>query len=253
LSTHLVIPDSHAHPDYSNERFTWLGRLIVDLKPDVVIHLGDFVDMPSLCTYEERTREFEGRRYHKDVTSAIDAQEKLFAPIKAAKKKRPRFILLEGNHEHRISRAVNTDHHKLDGVISIDDLEFDKFGWEFISYNGATPGIVIVDGVAYAHYFASGIMNRAIGGEHPAYQMLMKQYMSCTQGHMHTTDFCIRTKADGDKIYGLVAGVYQDYYADWAGEANELWWRGVVVKRNVNNGMYDPEWIGIDRIRRQYG
>jgi hypothetical protein len=51
----------------------------------------------------------------------------------------------------------------------------------------------------------------------------------------------------------MIAGVYQDYYADYAGEANQLWWKGVVVKRNVSNGTYDPEWIGLDAIRKAYG
>lgn len=28
---HLVIPDSHAHPDYNNNRADWLGELIADV------------------------------------------------------------------------------------------------------------------------------------------------------------------------------------------------------------------------------
>ena len=69
MTTHLVIPDQHAHPDNNNDRFEWLGKLIVDLKPDVVINLGDMADMPSLCTYDKGTKGFEGRRYKQDVNS----------------------------------------------------------------------------------------------------------------------------------------------------------------------------------------
>ena len=61
--THLVIPDSHAHPDYSNERYDWLAELILDIKPDVVIDIGDWFDMPSLCSYDRGTKGFEGRRF----------------------------------------------------------------------------------------------------------------------------------------------------------------------------------------------
>ena len=62
MSRHLVVPDPHAHPDFSNIRFDWLAQLIIDLKPDHVICLGDFGDLPSLCSYDKGTKGFEGRR-----------------------------------------------------------------------------------------------------------------------------------------------------------------------------------------------
>ena len=45
MKTHLILPDSHAHPDYSNDRYTWIGKLIMDIKPDVLINIGDTADM----------------------------------------------------------------------------------------------------------------------------------------------------------------------------------------------------------------
>jgi len=85
--THLIIPDSHAHPDHNNDRFEWLGKLIMDVKPDVVVNIGDMADMPSLSTYDRGTKGFEGRRYKKDVDSVLDAQERMFEPIKKAKRR----------------------------------------------------------------------------------------------------------------------------------------------------------------------
>ena len=43
----LIIPDAHAEPNYDNDRFTWLGNLIFEEKPDVVVCLGDWFDMAS--------------------------------------------------------------------------------------------------------------------------------------------------------------------------------------------------------------
>ena len=249
---HLVVPDPHAHPNYSNKRFEYLGKLIVDLKPDKVICLGDFADLPSLCSYDKGTAGFEGRRYKDDVASVIDAQEKMLFAIRKAKKRKPKMYMLEGNHEYRINRAISTDAAKLDGIISLDDLRYKKFGWEFVPYRGSTPGIKVIDGIAYAHYHTSGVMGRAISGEHPAYSLLTKQYQSCTSGHLHTLDYATRTKADGKRIQGLMAGVFSDYFADFAGEANVLWWRGVIVKRNVVDGNYDPEFISMERIKQEY-
>ena len=83
----LIIGDPHAHPDYDNKRFTALGKYILKTKPDIIVCLGDFADMPSLSSYDKGTKGFEGRRYKKDVNAVIDAQEKLFAPIKSYNKR----------------------------------------------------------------------------------------------------------------------------------------------------------------------
>ena len=49
----LIIPDAHAEPNYDNDRFTWLGNLIFEEKPDVVVCLGDWFDMASLSSHDK--------------------------------------------------------------------------------------------------------------------------------------------------------------------------------------------------------
>lgn len=250
--THLIIPDSHAHPDFHNKRAEWLGGLIADIKPDVVINIGDVADMPSLSSYDKGTKGFIGRNYKADITSAVDFEDRLWTVVRRQKKRLPLRIKLHGNHEQRIGRAINASP-ELEGAISYDDLQEKHYYDEIVPYNGNTPGVIEVDGVHYAHFFVSGVMGRPISGEHPAYSLLTKEFVSCTQGHTHTMDLAQRTTVGGKKIYGCVCGVYQDYDSGWAGEVNKLWWRGVVVKRNVENGTYDPEFISLDRIKKEYG
>ena len=38
--TAVIYTCAHADPEVSNDRFSWLGDLIYDLKPDYVIDLG---------------------------------------------------------------------------------------------------------------------------------------------------------------------------------------------------------------------
>lgn len=251
MSTHLVIPDAHAHPSYHNDRADLLARLIIDIKPDVVINLGDQFDMPSLSGYDKGKRSFVGRSYKLDIDSGLEFSERLWEPVRATKKKLPYRIYLEGNHEHRIEKALDLNP-ELDGTIGFADYDLDRYYDEVVRYEGSTPGIVNVDGINYAHYFISGVMGRPISGEHPAYSLVAKLGDSVTAGHLHTTDYSVRTGVDGTKRHGLVAGCYFDYNSDWAGSANNLYWRGVIVKRNVNNGMYDPEWISIDQLKKEY-
>ena len=251
MTTHLVIPDSHAHPDHNNNRYEWAGKLVVDLKPDVVISIGDWADMPSLSSYDQGKKGYEGRRYKKDVDAVLDAQDRFFHPIRKAKKKLPRFVMLEGNHEYRIKRAIEVDAVHLEGIVSPDDLGYEDFGWEYIQYEGATPGTVTIDGITYAHYFPSGVMGRPIGGVNPAYQLVTKYGRSVTQGHIHTFAHYHR----GNVVHecnGLVCGVYQDWFADFAGVANEMWWKGVVFKQNVENGLYDLQQISLNTLKKAY-
>lgn len=250
MSTVLVIPDAHAHPDFHHKRFKWLGELAYDLRPDHVVCIGDWADMPSLCSYDKGTRGYEGRRYILDIQAAHQAQELYFRPWKANKKRRPKHWMLIGNHEQRIERAASTDA-MLHGTLSIRDLGYQDYGWEVVPYRGASPGVLELDGIHYAHFHPSGVMGRPIGGVRPAYNIISKYGVSCTQGHIHTLDFYHRKNVMSD-VYGLVCGVYQDYEADFAGVANDMWWRGVVVKRDVEKGCYNPQFISLDSIKREY-
>ena len=45
---HLVIPDTQCKPGHSFEHLEWAGQYAVKTKPDVIVHLGDHWDMPSL-------------------------------------------------------------------------------------------------------------------------------------------------------------------------------------------------------------
>ena len=250
--THLIIPDPHAHPDYNNDRADWLASLIKDVKPDVVINMGDQWDMESLNGYDKGSKSSHGRNYKDDIDAGLEFSERLWGPVKRTKKRMPRKVFLEGNHERRIHTAIQANH-VMDGALSYKDLDLERHYDDIIMYNGGTPGIFSLDGILYAHYFVSGVMGRAISGEHPAYSLLTKKFVSCTAGHLHTLDYCKRTNGDDNPIHGLVAGVYQDYNSKWAGEVNKLWWRGVVVKRNVENGTYDPQFISIEALRKEYG
>lgn len=251
MTTHLVIPDSHAHPDHHNDRADWLAKLIIDVRPDVVIHIGDSADMPSLSSYDKGKRSFHGRTYRRDIDAHLEFQDRLWAPVRARKKRLPRTVFCVGNHEQRIHKALDLSP-ELDGTIGFKDLQLGEWYDDIVPYKGTTPGVIEVDGIAYAHYFASGVMGRPIGGEHPAFSLVTKQLFSCTAGHLHLSDMCIRTNAMGRRIMGAVVGCYQDYESDWAGEINSLWWRGVLIKHNVENGTYDPQWVSIDALRKEY-
>ena len=256
--THLIIPDQHAHPEFNNDRADWMGKFIADLKPDVVINMGDAADLASLSSFDKGKGSFFGRSYNDDMNAHLEFQDRMWTPMRKSKKKMPYRVVLEGNHEHRIKRVLEYEPHlgrtTVKGFgISFKDLDFDSYYNEVIEYRGSTPSVFSCDGVSYAHYFVSGAMGRPISSEHHANALLAKNFTSCTAAHSHSVDLAVRTDVYGKKLMGLVCGVYQDYHSPWAGEVNHLWWRGCVVKRNVENGVYDPEFVSIESLKREYG
>ena len=78
---HLVIPDVQVKPGQDNTFLKIIGEYIVHKKPDVVVCLGDFADMPSLSSYDFGKRSFEGRRYKDDINAAHDAMAALLEPM----------------------------------------------------------------------------------------------------------------------------------------------------------------------------
>lgn len=245
--TILCIGDSHAHPDHNNRRYDWLGRMARAIEPDIVWDSGDWWDFPSLSHYDVGKKCFEGSRFQRDLAAGLDARRRFEAGMGSHAPERLVFTI--GNHENRINKVVESDP-KLEGTISLDNLGSEYFDWDQVDF--LQP--VLVEGIALSHYFTTGIMGRAIGGEHPATMLLQKQFMSCLQAHSHQLDYADRTKANGLPVMAMHVGCYFDYDFHWAGkQPNRMYRRGVVVLRNVRNGRFDHEWVGIDRVEALYG
>lgn len=244
----LVIPDCHAKPGVSNRRFAWLNEYLQDETPDVVVCLGDLADMPSLSSYDGSTLTgnsrkkacFEGRTVAKDLDTANTAIQILQYNLGC------RLVFLMGNHEDRINRATSLNP-ELRGTIPNLDLR----KWDTIPF--LQPHTI--GGIAFAHYFVTGVMGKPVGGEYPAANLLKKQYRSCVMGHSHVWDTAIRTGSR--KLFGLVAGCYLDpnQKEEYAGPAQALWTSGVTLLRDVSNGFPQGGWefISIQRLQKSYG
>ena len=151
MTKHLVIPDTQVKPNQPIDHLRWAGLYAVDKKPDVIIHIGDHFDMPSLSTWDIGKKSFEGRRYTDDIESGIKAMEAFIAPIREEQQRliknkhkqwNPRLVFTLGNHEQRIERAIETDP-KLDGLIGYHDFKLDEFGFEVYDF----LEVAVIDGI----------------------------------------------------------------------------------------------------------
>lgn len=246
--TALVIGDSHARYDIPNDRYTLLGRFAAKLRPDVIVDIGDWFDMPSLGAYDVGKACFEGRRYWRDVAAGIDAQERFQAALDRARGYAPYKLRCLGNHENRIDKVADLDP-RFHGLIGTPDLQSAHYGWDEARF----LEVRTLAGVAFSHYFTSGVMGRAIGGETPARMVILKQHVSAVQGHSHLFDYAERTDPNGRRLCAAHAGCYFEHHEQYAGPANLMWRRGLLVLRQVSAGQFDPDFWSFPRIRLWLG
>lgn len=250
---HFILPDVQIKPEFHRDFLKAIGMYILEKKPDVIICLGDFADMPSLSTYDVGKRSFEGRRYRADITAVHEAMHILLDPLveynvraKANKKRvySPRLILTLGNHEDRINRVINDDP-KLDGTISIQDLNYEKFGWEVYPYKE----VVLVDGIAYSHCFVTGVMGRPVTS---ARALVTKKHMSCVQGHSQKMEIYNEYRADGKMLTGLFAGCCYMHDEDYLGPQGNHYFRGIHMLYDVHDGEFHTHSITLDYLLKRY-
>jgi len=249
--THLVIPDVQAKEGNDFTYLRCLGNFIVQKKVDTIICIGDFADMESLSTYDRGLKSFEGRSYQKDVWAAREAMDALLTPMfefnaKAKKNKekqyKPRMVLTLGNHENRINRAINEDR-KLDGLISTDDLPYQD--WQVIPF----LEVITIDGIAYSHYFTSGVMGRPIT---TANALLTKKHMSCFAGHQQGRQIAYGRRADGKEMTAIIAGSFYEHEENYLGAQGNQHWRGFYVLHDVHDGAYDEMAVSIKFLKERY-
>jgi hypothetical protein len=239
---HVVIPDVQAKPGVALDHLEWAGKYIASKRPDVIICIGDFADMPSLCSYDKGKRASENRRYQEDLEAAHKAMELLMSPIAAVKDYKPRMVMTLGNHEYRIVRYAD-DNPELYGQIGIKDLGYEAWGWEVHPF----LEVVKIDGIEYSHYFTSGVMGRPASS---SAVLLRERQCSCTQGHVQNYEMAIHKKTQNR---ALMAGCFYQHYEEYLGPQGNSYRRHIIFKHEVRDGHYDIMEVSLDFLRRTYG
>jgi hypothetical protein len=249
----LIIPDCQVKEGVALEHLTWAGQAICDYRPDVIVNLGDFADLPSLSTHDVKgSKYFEGLRYHIDIEVVKKAMQKLLAPLKElqAKQKynkeknyRPRKVMLLGNHCNRIDRAVNNNP-MLEGLISTQDLKYEE-DWEVHPF--LHP--VFINNVGFNHYWPVGAMGRPASS---AQTIINKLHMSCVAGHMQGKQVAYGKRADGQPICAIISGSYYLHDESYMDQLSNKHWRGLVVLNEVVDGHFDEMFLSIEYLGKKY-
>jgi hypothetical protein len=247
-----VIGDTQVKPGINMDYLTYIGRYLEEKRPDVIVNLGDFWDMQSLSSYDKGKKAAENRRYKADIEAGNLGMELLLGPINeynanAVKNHKPRYkprkIFCRGNHEARCARAANDDAW-LEGQIGYQDMNLD--GWEVYDF----LEVVTVEGVAFSHYFTSGLMGRPVTS---AAALLAKKHMSCVAGHQQGKQVAHAVRADGQQMTAVILGSSYDHNEDYLGPQGNKHFRGIMMMHEVEDGAFDESFISLNFLRKKYG
>ena len=252
---HMVIPDCQVKPGVNTDHLVWAARAAVKYLPDVIVNIGDFWDLPSLSTHNAPgSMEAEGARVLADIQAGNAAFERFVGPIRAEQERRlrnrdrhwnPRCEFLFGNHENRLSRAVDKDP-KFESLLTLDAMKTPGFNRnDFLR-------IVNIDGIKYCHFFPNPLSGRPIGGTIP--NRLNHIGGSFVQGHQQ--GFQYGCKQYPDKVaHGLVCGrfyAHQERYRP--GDVQDCEWNGIVFLNEVrNNGDFDLMPLSFNYLESTFG
>lgn len=247
----LVIPDTQIRPDnleLNKPLLKAVGQLIVDWRPDVIVHIGDHFDMKSLCHYDfpkNNRMVFDGGEVLEDVQAGrmglfhlTKQLHRLQYQQMVNKKKvyRPEMHFTLGNHEQRVDR-----HNELKGLVNLT-AEVKSFGWSVHPF--LKP--VEIEGVHFVHYAYNAMSGKPVGGT--AEYRLNKLKHSFVQGHEQTFKYAQEYLNDGRKISALVGGSCYLHDEDYKGFQGNNHFRGCFKLHNVHDGMYDLEQVSVERL-----
>jgi hypothetical protein len=252
---HYVVPDVQVRPGDVVDHLDWIAQDIVRRKPDVIVCIGDFWDLPSLSRYSAPGGlEKEGARLLADIEAGDAALRRLVVPIhkETARLKRnkekgwaPRLVFTEGNHEYRAATFASNDA-RFEGVVGTHLCNVEALGFE--RHKFLAP--VEIDHVHYSHFWQSALSDRPIGGTID--NRLNKLCVSFVCGHEQGLRYGSRPLATGKTIHGIVAGSCYLGTEHYRGPQARNEWRGTVVLHDVRAGQFEPMFLSLRYLCHEY-
>lgn len=243
--TILVVADTQCKSEEDLEYMLWIGHYIAEKQPDIIVHIGDHYDLPSLSSYDKGKASAEGRRLAKDIEAGNTGFEYLNMAMQKYKDYNPRKIFCVGNHEHRLDRYIE-DNPELIGTLGVDKLPFAKYGWEVHPF--LKP--VEVNGIFFVHYLANPFSGKPYGGN--AMNILKTVGRSFVVGHKQCLDIAVRPTIDGKQQIGIVNGACYNHDESYKGFQGNNHFRGLTVLHEVSDGFGLPMFVSLDYMKEKY-
>jgi hypothetical protein len=245
---HVYIPDTQIKPGVPTEHIAAAGRYIADKRPDRIIIAGDWWDFPSLSSYDGPTKKArDGVSVEADIEAGNASMREFCKPWEKIKGYSPDCHFTLGNHENRRVRYAD-EHPELADTVALKRLHFGPFRvHEFLR-----P--VVLDGVAYCHYYAmdaNGRVMRSKNGQSSARAQVNNVGMSATAGHRQGLDTYIK-ESPMQRRRGIIAGSFYRHDEEYLTPQGNSHWVGILHKFEVREGDYDLLEVSLNFLLRRY-
>lgn len=244
----MIVPDPQVRKDVPTHHIRWAVQAALEYKPDGIVVLGDWWDMPS-CSMHDQAGSAKTRSHDLDAdfdcgNEAFEMFAKPLRKLKGMTTRKPTTKdFLFGNHENRAARAAERDP-KHAGTYAEHRFNTQDFRRHKFLEN------VWREGICFAHYFQNINSSYAIGGSID--NRLNRVGDSFVQGHEQGLKYGNRVFPTGRTRHGLVAGSFYLHDEDYKGRQGNTHWRGLVILNNVKNGDYDIMPLQMDYLCRKY-
>lgn len=250
MSEHLpiayIIPDTQSREGVGNPLIP-VAKHISQIRPDIIIHLGDHWDMPSLSQYDKGKKSHRVRTYHTDIRVGNEAMIEFWSILHKywpSIHDQCKSIILEGNHERRIHRAKE---YGPDELVSLMDM----YPPDYSHWDRVIPFLTVFEweGIEFCHYFQNLNSDRPIS---TARQLLMKSHKSRIAGHKQGFDYEEMGCGHDKMVQGMIVGSCYYHEEEYKAHTNNHF-RGTVVIKNVQDGMFDFSRYSLDSLTKWYG
>jgi hypothetical protein len=239
----VIVADTQCKPTEDLTYMSWIGQYIAAKRPDVIVHIGDHYDFPSLSSYDKGKKSFEGRRLQADIDAGNRGLELLMQEF--PKDYSPRLVFCMGNHEERLDRLAN-DMPELSGYVGTDKLPLEEMGWEVHPF--LKP--VEIGGIFFVHYLANPFTGKPYSGT--AMNQLKTVGRSFVVGHKQCLDVAIRPTIDGKHQIGIINGAAYPFDEVYKGHQGNSHFRGITMLHEVKDGFGTPMFVSLDYLKNRY-
>jgi len=248
----LVIAMGDAHDDPTipdKSRFYQAGRYVRDLKPDVFVSIGDFLNMNSLC-FHIPNENYSGKAKPTFLTDIASGREAFAALNDGMGSCKPEKHKKKGNHEHRIDRIEDQAPESYGMYTSLYDEMMVNAGFTYSPY-GSTS---FYGGVGFTH-IALSIMGKPVGGKDVLNAMGRDSVYDTVTGHTHSPGKKITRKIGGRHITSVDTGCFLPYghIEDFAQHTYGGWDWGLTELRIKNRQIVGYKWISLLELQERYG
>jgi len=242
----LCVGDAHVEPGQNLRRFSALGRLTRDVSPDRIVLMGDFGSFDSLSAWDrDKRRKMEGRRYIRDCESVRTALTLMESSAGKKMWTGTHRIFLEGNHEDRVTRYLNTDP-TFEGSVGVHKDCFAD--WQWVPFKSEFRH----NGVSFTH-IPHNEAGKAIGGKDVCSKALGIYHNSVVFGHTHQLAVgCVHRHNAPHLNQAVNVGCFFEHVAEYAQGSVTSYWRGVVVLKHTSWNRVDVETISMSRLKSEY-